>query len=221
VLAGIHSIRPTYRVFAAIAINTVLLALIGWAFWFADWQYSLPTPRPDGLVQSPLGSRPELPAALAVLRRDHRPLVVNFANAKCPCTEFNLDHLRKLQQAFGEKVDFITVLESSADAAGAQTEFQWMHLRTAMINDQDGEVSAALGVYGTPQAAILDGRGRLYFRGNYNKSRYCTDESSEYVRIALTALVEDRTLPTLPADAAIAYGCPLPRRFHGDLEKGP
>lgn len=211
-LVGIRSIRLSRRVLAALAVNAALVALIARAFWVTDWQYSLPTPRPEGLVQIPVGSRPPLPSVIAALRRQDRPLAINFANPKCPCTEFNLEQVRQLQQRFGGKVDFVTVLESRSDSAGAEKEFRSMHLRMPVVYDREGDVSAALGVYGTPQAAILDSRGRLYFRGNYNQSRYCTEESSEYVRLALIALAEGRALPALPAEATIAYGCPLPRR---------
>lgn len=205
--------RTISRCFSAIVINACLLALVGYAFWVADWQYSLPTPRPDGLVQPPLGSRLALPAGVTSLRRENRPLVINFASARCPCTEFNLDHLRRLQKMFGDSVDFMLVLESSADAAGAQAEFQSMHLSMPVLYDHADDASTALGVYGTPQAAILDDSGRLYYRGNYNRSRYCNEESSEYARIALNALVEGRSLPALPPDATVTYGCPLPHRF--------
>jgi hypothetical protein len=114
---------------------------------------------------------------------------------------------------FGDSVDFMLVLESSADAAGAQAEFQSMHLSMPVLYDHADDASTALGVYGTPQAAILDDSGRLYYRGNYNRSRYCNEESSEYARIALNALVEGRSLPALPPDATVTYGCPLPHRF--------
>jgi hypothetical protein len=50
-------------------------------------------------VQPPLGLRPALPAAISGMARENRPLVINSANAQCPCTEFNLDHLRRLQQS--------------------------------------------------------------------------------------------------------------------------
>jgi hypothetical protein len=213
VFAGIHAIRTRCRVWAALAVNVALLALIGHVFWLTDWQYSLPTPRPEGLMQPPVGSRPALPAAMAALWREKRPLAINFASAKCPCTEFNLDLIRKLQHKFGDSVDFVTVLESPSDAAGARDEFQSMRLRMPVVYDRSGQVSASLGVYGTPQAAILDRAGRLYFRGNYNRSRYCTEESTEYVRLALNALVQGLPPPVLPADATIPYGCPLPRRF--------
>jgi hypothetical protein len=88
-----------------------------------------------------------------------------------------------------------------------------MHLSMPVLYDHADEASTALGVYGTPQAAILDDHSRLYYRGNYNRSRYCTEESTEYVRIALNALVEDRSLPAMPPDATVTYGCPLPHRF--------
>ena len=86
------------------------------------------------------------------------------------------------------------------------------HLRMPVVYDRQGNMGTALGVYGTPQAAILDRRGRLYYRGNYNRSRYCVEESSEYVRIALTALAGGNPLPVLPKEAIVTYGCPLPRR---------
>jgi hypothetical protein len=201
-----------WRLALALAANASLLGLIGWTFWLQDWQYSLPTPRPEGLFQIPVGASPILPAALAAVKSHHRPMLVNFANAKCPCTEFNLDHVRKLQQQFGDSVDFVTIIESSSEER-AEADFASMHLRMPMLPDVDGLLSDALGVYGTPQAAILDADGRIYFRGNYNQSRYCNEETSEYVRIALTALSTGRKLPAMPAAATITYGCPLPPRF--------
>lgn len=40
-----------------------LAALAVGAFWWQDWRYSLPTPRPAALKQSAIGERLELPAA--------------------------------------------------------------------------------------------------------------------------------------------------------------
>src|SRR5438552_2045476 len=103
--------RLNRRVLLAVALNATLLAVIGSTFWQLDWQYSLPTPRPDGFYQPPLGAHLALASSLRASRPGMRPLVINFANPHCPCTEFNLDHLRKLQKQFGAKVDFLTVLE--------------------------------------------------------------------------------------------------------------
>jgi hypothetical protein len=201
---------------AAIAANVALLAVIGYAFWREDWQYSLPTPAPQGLVQPALGSRLPLPAALAGMKRSGRPLLLHFANPECPCTQFNLDHVRRLQQLFANQVDFVTILQSDSDLAQARSEFESMHLPMPVVYDRGAQIGDWVGVYGTPQAAILSADGALYYRGNYNRSRYCTDESSEFVRIALESLAANRPLPRLPAAATITYGCPLPRMFRSE-----
>ena len=199
------------RAALTIAINTVLLFVIGAAFWWQDWQYALPTPRPGGFYQPPLGSRPELPPELAAMRRAGWPMLVHYASSGCPCTEFNLDHVRKLQQTFGDRVDFVVALETGSAAAQAAREFESLHLRMPVVIDSDGRVGQALGVYGTPQAVLLDTTGNIYYRGNYNQSRYCVEESSEFVRIALAALAKGRPLPSMPQEAFITFGCPFPR----------
>jgi hypothetical protein len=199
------------RIGAVIAVNIALFAVIGYAFWHEDWRYSLPTPSPQGLVQPLLGSRLALPLSIAAAKRSGRPLLMHFANPQCPCTQFNLDHVRKLEQTFGSKVDFVVVLQSEGDLAEARGEFQSMHLAMPVVYDRGAAIGDWVGVYATPQAAILTADGDLYFRGNYNRSRYCSDESTEFVRIALDALVANRPLPRLPVEATLTYGCPLPR----------
>ena len=218
-LATVRAMTALTRAMVAVGLNVALLTGIGYAFWYADWQYSLPTPRPEGFVQQPLGSTPELPSELARYARTGRPLLVNFASAQCACTEFNLDHVRKLQAAYGKSMDFVTVLETNAADEHAKEEFESMKLRMPVVYDQKGRVSDALGVYGTPQAAILDRDGKLYYRGNYNKSRYCADESTEFARIALDALAAGKPAPAMPREATITYGCPLPHPFKQPVAK--
>ncbi|MEO5926656.1 MAG: redoxin family protein [Bryobacteraceae bacterium] len=218
-LARLRSLHPVARVVATVAINAALLGGIGYSFWYADWQYSFPTPRPEGLIQQPIGSRPELPLQVAALTHKDRAVVLNFANPQCACTEFNLEHVRKLQEKFGKTVDFVTIFETNAADENAQEEFQAMHLDMPVVYDQKGVVSEALGVYGTPQAAVLDRNGQIFYRGNFNKSRYCVDESSEYVRLALDALVAGLPAPLMPKEATITYGCPLPHPFRATESK--
>ena len=209
----------TARVGAVLFVNLLLLAVVGYAFWNVDWRYSLPTPRPDGLIQPALGSRLAPPASIAAVKRVGRPLLMHFANPECPCTQFNLDHVRRLEQIFGNQVDFVTVLQTGSELGEARSEFQAMHLRMPVVYDRGAQIGEWVGVYATPQAAILSADGALYFRGNYNRSRYCSDESSEFVRLALEALVANRPLPQLPAEATITYGCPLPRMIRGEAKK--
>ena len=74
----------------------------------------------------------------------------------------------------------------------------------------DQTVAERCGVYSTPQAAILDKDQKLYYRGNYNSSRYCTEEKTAYAKIALAGLLNSESLPVMTAQAVKAYGCSLP-----------
>jgi hypothetical protein len=66
------------------------------------------------------------------------------------------------------------------------------------------------GVYSTPQAVIIDRNQKLYFRGNYNKSRYCTDKSSNFGQMAIDSILKNKAEPHMSELATIAYGCQLP-----------
>jgi hypothetical protein len=74
----------------------------------------------------------------------------------------------------------------------------------------DTSLATKCGVYSTPQAVILDAQGLLYYRGNYNKTRYCTDPNTSYANIALDSLLNDHQYPHFNQFALKAYGCTLP-----------
>ena len=201
------------RLILALLLTALSLTAISVSFWYQDWQYSLPTPKPADLQQPPFGSAIQLPPVLARFKQPNRPLFLHFLNSQCPCSRFNLDHVRSLIQRFGSKVDFVAVLQGQTSGAD-------LHLALPVVGDRDGSLGLTLGVYSTPQAVLLTQTGQLYFRGNYNTSRYCINEATEFARLALAALVNGRPLPAFPAQAVIAYGCPL-QRFRTTLpERG-
>lgn len=197
---------------AALGGVTLLFGAIALLFWYQDWRYALPTPVPPGLVQpaerGPIGLAAEV-AAARIGAGTGRPVFLHFFNPDCPCSRFNLDHLRTLRRAFGDRVEFVAVLQG--DEAGALARsFPRLRLGMDWTTDVDGAIARACGVYSTPQAVLLDAQGRLYFRGNYNSSRYCTAPETEFARLAAEALLAERERPQLPAEALVAYGCRLP-----------
>src|SRR5476651_283437 len=101
------------RLFLIFASTGFLLAAVSYTFWQQDLKYSRPTPKPASLKEVVFGSRPELPE----LPRfgDGKPVFLHFFNPGCPCSRFNLDHVRMLvtQQ---QQVHFIAVLQG--DDAG-------------------------------------------------------------------------------------------------------
>lgn len=194
-----------WRIAAVVLFAAIALASIAWIFWDQDVRYSLPTPTPQGLEQPQLGTqfdlstRLTLPAAL-----QGRPLLLHFYNPDCPCSRFNADHVADLLQRYRDRVVFCEVLE--ADRVHADED---SGLGLLQLADADGSLAKALGVYSTPQAVLLDGQRRIRFRGNYNTSRYCSDRNTEFVRLAIEALLAGRTYDP-PTAATVSHGCELP-----------
>ena len=207
------------KIVLTLGCAVLLLAAVSVVFWYQDGRYSLPTPRPPTLAAVSVGDTVNLPTLPnTAASTDDRPLLLHFVNPDCPCSRFNADHVRALRNRFGANVRFVAVIQS----LGEQNE---SHLRESLAAaarlfgpemeaavDSDGKIAAACGVYSTPQAAILAPGAHqvLLFRGNYNVSRYCADPQTEFVRLALTALVGHQPLPAQSRAAMVAYGCELP-----------
>ena len=203
---------PTGRkIWLVLCLQAGLLAVIGATFWHQEWQYLQPTPRPAGLVQPPAGTSLPVPPVLAVAAPSAagKPVLFHFFDPDCPCSRFNIAHVRDLQAAFGRDIRFVAVLHGSDDQQ-LVAQFRRLDLNMEAICDASGALANTLGVYSTPQAVLLDGESRLFYRGNYNVSRYCSDRDTEFARIALDCLLASRPLPAFPTLATTAYGCKLP-----------
>lgn len=191
-----------------------LLGGAGAAFWYQDWQYSLPTPRPSGLRQPAIGTIPRQLAALTLAQHGH-PLFLHFYNPGCPCSRFNLDQIRALTAKYGSRVQFVAVVQGDSPWNKPMDPHS-LGLPMKTVIDQGGAIAHACGVYSTPQGVLLDVKGQLYYRGNYNSSRYCTESATQYARIALDSLLAGNPPPKLPASATVSYGCPLPSNIKGN-----
>ena len=192
------------RLVVAIVINVFLACVMLSAFWYQDWRYSLPTPRPVGLVQQLNGTIIDLPFA----RPGGKPVFLHFINPDCPCSRFNIDHVRKLNAEFGKQVRMVAVVEGEERKA-AMAGFDRLNLDIEVVFDAKGEFARRCGVYSTPQAVVLSSNGALYYRGNYNLSRYCTERNTEFARLSLLSLFRGGKQVDEPT-ASTAYGCALP-----------
>jgi hypothetical protein len=191
-----------------------MLAFAGTVFWYQEWQYQLPTPRPEGLEQPPVGAFLNLPNELRA--NDGRPVMIHFFSDTCPCSRFNVDHIRYLKRSLGSKTRFFAVVEAK-NADSALQNFAKLDLGIPAVADTTEGIAKRYGVYSTPQAVILTPEGQLVYRGNYNVSRYCTDVKTQFARIALEAYLHGENPPIFPQEAGIAYGCELPKRRRAPL----
>jgi hypothetical protein len=201
------------RAVAAGVLALAALGAIGWVFWQQDLRYSRPTPRPANWHRIAAGALVALPAPIEALRAAHpgRPILLHFFNPDCPCSRFNVDHVRALETRFGREVVFVAVL-AEGDPTAMRRAYRSLPLDLPSYVDADHRLADAVGVYSTPQAAVLDKDGRLYYQGNYNATRYCRDRQTEFARLALESVIGGLPPPRPTPAADTAYGCPLPQR---------
>lgn len=200
------------RIVITLMAAFVLLGCAAAAFWYQDLQYAIPTPRPPDLVQISIGKEVELANLLPITMQRNKAQFLHFFNPSCPCSRFNVDHLQYLTRHYSTDVQFIAVLQVEKDEyAAALEKFRDLKLNIEAVIDTTGAIADYCGVYSTPQAVILDNTWHLYYRGNYNLSRFCTNTSTEFARIALDSLVKGAKPPVFEQkEAIVAYGCELP-----------
>jgi hypothetical protein len=183
----------------------VILGVISVLFWYSDWQYRLPTPVPEGYKAVASGIKINFQGDMK--RENGKPLFLHFFNPICPCSKFNFQHFKSLVNKYEDEVNFAIVVMSNKKYTTEEIQDRYGISIPVFF---DTAIAAACGVYSTPQAAIIDKDDHLYYRGNYNSTRYCTDKKTEYARIALDALLSNNQIEFAPA-ALTAYGCTLPK----------
>ncbi len=171
-------------------------------FWYQEVQYSLPTKVPVNYKPVSLQTKVSFQGVL-----NAKALFLHFYNPDCPCSRFNANHVQQLIHDHGDSINFFIIVPHTADIKKAKDKFG-DHL--SYLADDEGKITSACGVYSTSQAVIVGKEGRLFFRGNYNRSRYCTSQASNYAELALLSFINGRQLPLFGALTTTPYGCELP-----------
>jgi hypothetical protein len=192
------------RFLLGLGMLLLLSAAIVFIFWQEELRYSLPTPIPKNYVSVSVNQKIVL--SITGLPTES-PLYLHFYNPDCPCSRFNAKHIRELIRSHGDSVRALIVVPSSHDKKVARDEFGEA---LEIISDDDGAIAKSCGVYSTPQAVIIDSNGKLFYRGNYNRARYCTAQATNYAEMALLSLINGASPPVFDLLATQSYGCQLP-----------
>ena len=178
---------------------------IGLLFYYNEWVYLQPTPVPANY--KPVKQGRLIPLATFTTGELAQPVFLHFFNPDCPCSRFNIAQFKLLVAQYGNQVHFVIVVMSknSYTTGAIQDKF---NLKVPVLFDPS--IAAACGVYSTPQAVVLDAQHHLYYSGNYNASRYCTDEKTSYAKKALNGVLGNRSHVVFDPLALRAYGCSLP-----------
>ncbi|MCG2613537.1 redoxin domain-containing protein [Terrimonas sp. NA20] len=200
--------RPGSNLLRKLLLAMILgisLSGISWLFWTHELKYQLPTAVPSNYQQVQPGS--SLAISLPFDMNGEKPVFLHFFNPDCPCSKFNIRHFKELVATYGNALDFAIVAmnpDQRYSVADIQDRFD-LKLPVSF----DTTLATTCGVYSTPQAVIIE-QNKLFFRGNYNKSRYCTDPETNYAQMAIDSLLlHKNNLPFGPL-AFKAYGCELP-----------
>jgi len=194
------------RKIAVVAILIVSFGCMAYLFWTQELKYALPTPVPAGYHARAVQESIDL-HTLPGFKNDSAHYL-HFFNPDCPCSRFNLKHFNVLVSEFGSRVKVYTVIPAYADLDRAREMID--NDAVTILQDHDDVLAQACGVYSTPQAVVVDANQKLFYRGNYNKSRYCTLKESNYAELALHALVSGAAPPLSTPLAIRSYGCELP-----------
>lgn len=184
---------------------TALAAAIVALFWRNEFVYNLPTPVPVNYTKVDTGQ--QIHFAAFEIPHNSKPLFIHFFNPGCPCSRFNITHFKAIVKEYRNEVNFAMVVLSPQQFTEAEIREKY---DVDMPVYFDSTIAAACGVYATPQAVILNTEQQLVYRGDYNKSRYCTDKKTEYARLALSGLLQNKTY-AFNQFALKAYGCQLPK----------
>lgn len=166
----------------------------------------MPTPVPVNYKTVAIGKQINLKGKLNAT--SNKPIFLHFFNPDCPCSRFNIPHIESLVKKYGDKMTFMIVVldkNSKYTEEDIQDKFD---LTVPVLFDKS--IADSCGVFSTPQAVILDENRKLYYRGNYNRSRYCADDKSNFAQIAIDSLLNKSKNPSFDKIALKAYGCTLP-----------
>jgi hypothetical protein len=186
----------------------LVLAAAGIAalFWSQELKYALPTPVPAHFAKRSVHEYIDVDALKGY--RKNIPVYIHFFNPDCPCSRFNIQHFRHLVKTFSDSVQIFAVVPAYADVNQARVMIDDENI--PVIKDIADSLAHACGVYATPQAVIIDKNQKLFYRGNYNTSRYCSVRETNFAEISLKALVAGKNSPVFDQLATKSYGCEFP-----------
>jgi len=189
----------------SISFLIAVFSCIGFLFWYNEWKYSLPTPVPKTYVAVNLGENIDITNRFASPKA--KPVFLHFFNPDCACSRFNIPHFKSLVSSYGDAVTFAVVVITTDTTYTEQSIRAKFDISTPVLFDTS--LATSCGVYSTPQAVLLGAEHKLYYRGNYNRNRYCTDQKTNYAQMAIDSLLANRIPPAFNKYALTAYGCSL------------
>lgn len=185
-----------------------VFSILAYLYWQQEIQYLLPTPKPSALKEVEIGDKLN---ENFINNNFKKGVFVHFFNGECPCSRFNIKDFKSMYHAYREQIDFEVVIQCEDCEQAKVTKFKNLFNTDIKVKlDPGGKIAASMGIYSTPQAVMLDSNRVVYYKGNYNKARFCTSKNTAFAEKALASYVQGKPAPVFPELAYVAYGCTLP-----------
>lgn len=195
------------KIILTLFLSTMLL-LIVYLFYRQEVRYWIPTPVPGDYQIVNTGSQILLDGFGEGTKK-----FIHFYNPKCPCSKFNFSSYKSLIKNYSDKFDCYAIIQNSADGVDSDDLEFLEKLGVKVIIDHGKKIARKCGVYSTPQVVLIDENNKLYYRGNYNKTRYCTNPETNYGKIAMDSMI-NQSFYFFSVSATTAYGCGLDEHTH-------
>jgi len=182
------------------------LMVIGYLFWTRELQYITPTKKPHNYVEVKVMDKVNLEEALGPA--NGKPFFIHYYNPYCPCAKFNYGYYEDLvKKQAGNFNMYMVMREMDSDVLDEIREK--VNTNITILIDEGGEIARQTGVYSTPQAVLVNEDYTMYYRGNYNRSVFCTQKDYNYAEMAIDSMLMDRPTPDFGYFATTSYGCSL------------
>jgi peroxiredoxin len=141
-----------------------------------------------------------------------RGVIIVFGSLECPISTSYHGTLAKLSHKYGLRgLQVIVALPTDDPPANLEKEARDAGLTVPVLVDRGARLAAALGATTTPEAALLDAKGHLVYRGRIDDAYTARLKrnariSSHDLRDAIDAFLEGRVVER-PRSKAV--GCPI------------
>jgi len=147
----------------------------------------------------------------ALATPDGRVKVIILWSAECPAVRLAEPGLTEMQRCWPKHVCMLFLAPNADESRGVLEDESHTRGIGPVLVDEGGRTAALLGATTTPYAVVVDGEGRLRYRGAVDDSTMRRREPSRhYLADAVEAVLAGRSPD--PAETA-GYGCAIVMAF--------
>ena len=136
--------------------------------------------------------------------------VIIFIATKCPVSNAYNDRMEKVFEDYKAKgINVVGINSNSTEpAAEVKSHAAEKGLKFTILKDDGNKIADRLGAFATPEAYLLDAKGKLVYHGRIDNSRDAAAIESSDLRAALDEVIAGKAVTKTEAKA---FGCTIKR----------